>query len=1337
LESGDVIHVDTGHYVLNSNIVLDLEVSGIRIVGSGLGETIIDRNNDTSNAYAFELTGADSVTVDSLTITGARIGVYAGSSADSDGLTIRNSRLDSNRNEEVLVDSSNDDFTLVDSMLVDSGPFSASGLLVNGNNVTVLNSQFQGHFDAVYLRGRGNQVSGSTIHGASNYGIRFSVSSDTGSAFTNNQVFDNERGMVVSTTQGVQTLVQGNQVFQNLQQGLEAIGNVLLDGNMAYDNGAGLLVRGVSATDNVIYGNQEGISVTGIDTILDGNRVFANTGYGIRAFGDSRLTDNQVYSNQIGIGLTQGNAAPAVVTNNLVYDNVAIGILVDEPNSRIWNNTIVQPTGVGLLLDDGADQVRFENNILQAGGDRAIEVTSFSASLLESNHNLIHLPDNSLLARVGNADLPDGSRWYQEFGQDQHSRIGSDSNFDPQFIDPDGIDEGRGFVTGIDYGADDDFRLAPQSPGIDAADPRIDFTEEPSPNGTRANIGAFGDPPNATNSQDSSITIVSPEPFSRFEAGAPLPVHWIASGNAVIAPGDAQYEQTVLNATPRGYWRLDNTDGSAQDISGSGNHGTVQGNVVFDQPGAFGNNANTAMSFDATGGSVSIPNSGTLSAPIFSVGAWVYANDDLADFNTILSKSSSFTWNNGFGLYYHSGQVRFFVDNDNLVENPAGTLKPHKWTHVLGTFDGDSASLYVDGVLVGTQSGLSGILSSAPLTLGYGGTTGRHWPGTIDEVTYFDRVLDDSEIDALANRNALSSVDVSLVDIAQGTSQTLASSLSARGTFEWMIPTDLAPGTDYRIQVTSQDPQSAFATSPLFQIVNPGNHYYINDDSLTDDEYTTAVGSDDNDGKTPESPMRSIQSLLQSYELGAGDVIYVDTGNYQLLSNIRLEQVHSGLTIRGPEQLGNEAILDRGNTVAGAYAIELAGADNTAISNLSLTGGYHGLYAAAGADSDGNRLDGIRSFDNLRTEIWLQDSNDQNTIEDGEFFDSVATIWHGIHIDSDGNLLLGNQVRDQQYGIFNSSGNDNQFLENELIDNDRGIYAIIANGHAIEINGNEALGGEYGIYVQGSFNTSTSTRVIGNITRNNSIDGILSQGEVDVDFNTSFDNARFGINVRNRGTATGNTTYRNWTGLRIGDSQLFADAFSNRSFGNSNFGIEAFEGSTVDGNVSYSNSVGIVGTGIVGFSGSLTNNLSYANTNAAMLVHKGRSGAIAVNNTAYQAVGEAFRVQGGTQNLVLRNNLLGIESGAAILVETSSTTGFNSDHNLFDLVLPQTANVGNWGGTEVATLADWQQASGSDLSSGLGDPNFVDVDGADNVFGYDPLADGGNGYDGGPDDNFL
>ena len=67
----------------------------------------------------------------------------------------------------------------------------------------------------------------------------------------------------------------------------------------------------------------------------------------------------------------------------------------------------------------------------------------------------------------------------------------------------------------------------------------------------------------------------------------------------------------------------------------------------------------------------------------------------------------------------------------------------------------------------------------------------------------------------------------------------------------------------------------------LTLLINANIHatnYYVNDTSTIGDIYTTSTGKDINEGRLPSSPKLS---LLAAYKIAlAGDVIYVDTGNY-------------------------------------------------------------------------------------------------------------------------------------------------------------------------------------------------------------------------------------------------------------------------------------------------------------------------------------------------------------------------------------------------------------------------------------------------------------------------
>lgn len=85
-------------------------------------------------------------------------------------------------------------------------------------------------------------------------------------------------------------------------------------------------------------------------------------------------------------------------------------------------------------------------------------------------------------------------------------------------------------------------------------------------------------------------------------------------------------------------------------------------------------------------------------------------------------------------------------------------------------------------------------------------------------------------------------------------------------------------------------------TDQYFALRNVPLSFYVNDGSALGDVYCTAIGSAANDGLTPASPKPSISSLLSSWVVEPGDVLYVDTGVYTSSAPIVLVEEHSGDT---------------------------------------------------------------------------------------------------------------------------------------------------------------------------------------------------------------------------------------------------------------------------------------------------------------------------------------------------------------------------------------------------------------------------------------------------------
>ena len=60
-----------------------------------------------------------------------------------------------------------------------------------------------------------------------------------------------------------------------------------------------------------------------------------------------------------------------------------------------------------------------------------------------------------------------------------------------------------------------------------------------------------------------------------------------------------------------------------------------------------------------------------------------------------------------------------------------------------------------------------------------------------------------------------------------------------------------------------------------------GAIYYVNNGYTANDEWCTAPGNDANLGTSPGSPKATVKAILD-YDLGPGDVVRIDTGDYDL-----------------------------------------------------------------------------------------------------------------------------------------------------------------------------------------------------------------------------------------------------------------------------------------------------------------------------------------------------------------------------------------------------------------------------------------------------------------------
>jgi parallel beta-helix repeat protein len=162
------------------------------------------------------------------------------------------------------------------------------------------------------------------------------------------------------------------------------------------------------AADNGNYGfttGMYGIYLKGRNCLVDGNRIYNNSGYAIHQFGSglSSVTDNVMRNNIIygnaysdgdrGSGLDTvilASGSNALFYNNVLYNNSnynggsTITIHYGATNAQVYNNTIYGNSG-GVSIGDQAASPVIKNNILYGNGG---QIADYGASGTVTANNL-------------------------------------------------------------------------------------------------------------------------------------------------------------------------------------------------------------------------------------------------------------------------------------------------------------------------------------------------------------------------------------------------------------------------------------------------------------------------------------------------------------------------------------------------------------------------------------------------------------------------------------------------------------------------------------------------------------------------------------------------------------------------------------------------------------------------------------------------------------------------------------------------------------------------------------------------------------------------------------
>ncbi len=147
-------------------------------------------------------------------------------------------------------------------------------------------------------------------------------------------------------------------------------GAVQIVGNTVY-NHVGTNVYGIwvynnaIATRNVVYDNSLGI-YSNSGPITE-NRIYHNADAGIGVDGNAPIERNVIYSNRYGV--RSPFAYGGSIVGNIIYANSDAAIFLGRAGYysglvTIVGNTLYQPSGDGLRINDSSRDVRLRNNII-------------------------------------------------------------------------------------------------------------------------------------------------------------------------------------------------------------------------------------------------------------------------------------------------------------------------------------------------------------------------------------------------------------------------------------------------------------------------------------------------------------------------------------------------------------------------------------------------------------------------------------------------------------------------------------------------------------------------------------------------------------------------------------------------------------------------------------------------------------------------------------------------------------------------------------------------------------------------------------------------------------
>ncbi|MGW4962419.1 LamG-like jellyroll fold domain-containing protein [Nonomuraea sp. NPDC004186] len=217
-------------------------------------------------------------------------------------------------------------------------------------------------------------------------------------------------------------------------------------------------------------------------------------------------------------------------------------------------------------------------------------------------------------------------------------------------------------------------------------------------------------------------------------------------------------------ASARAEWALDDPVDSTQVADATGRFpATVEGGVTLGVQGV----SKTAMQLNGTTGNAVTAGPVADTATSFAVSAWARLPEDKPDHAGMIASQND-SVRTSFELYYSSSYDRWIFNRNTGNDASATTVRAQsatapqggEWAHLVGVYDSvaKQIKLYVNGKLASTTAFTTPWKAAGPVRIGAGSSNGAlasFFPGEIDDVRIFDRILTPEEIGDLFTQHPI------------------------------------------------------------------------------------------------------------------------------------------------------------------------------------------------------------------------------------------------------------------------------------------------------------------------------------------------------------------------------------------------------------------------------------------------------------------------------------------------------------------------------------------------------------------------------------------------------